>query len=361
MSDLIPKKKRLSFIDRYLTIWIFIGMGIGIAISKWFPGFVEWIRRGESGGTNISIALGLIFMMVPPLAKVNYARIPKAFGRKDLIFYSLFLNWVLGPLLMFILAFLFFPDNPEYRVGLVLIGVARCIAMVLVWNDLADGDREVAAGLVALNSVFQLLLYGSLAYFYVSFLPGILGFHVSNIEVRYWDIASSVLIYLGIPFLLGWLIRVVSISFKGEEWTTSKFLPIISPITLIFLLLTIVVIFGLKGDTLLLIPMDVVRIAAPLLIYFIVMFLLSFGFGILLKADYRRNTAISFTAAGNNFELAIAVAIGTFGIGSGQAFVGIVGPLVEIPTLVLLVEISKMFRRKFYSKETIVRITYTER
>lgn len=353
MANLNSSQKRLSFIDQFLTLWIFIAMGIGMAIATWFPNVVNWIRTSETGGTNIPIAIGLIFMMVPPLAKVNYARIPKAFGRKDLIYYSLFLNWIVGPFLMFILAFLFFPNNSEYRIGLILIGVARCIAMVLVWNDLADGDREVAAGLVALNSIFQLLLYGSLAYFFLGILPGILGFSNSNIDVRYWDIASSVLIYLGIPFLLGWLIRTVSVSFKGEEWTTSKLLPAISPITLVFLLLTIVIIFILKGDALLLIPFDVIQIAIPLLIYFIFMFLLSFGLGILVKADYPRNTAISFTAAGNNFELAIAVAIGTFGIASGQAFVGIVGPLVEIPTLVLIVEIAKKLRRRFYAEETV--------
>ena len=343
--------KKLSFIDRYLTLWIFLAMGIGIAISKWFPGFAALIRNSESNGTNIPIAIGLIFMMVPPLAKVNYTRIPKAFGRKDLIFYSLILNWIIGPLLMFALAILFFPDQPEYRIGLVLIGVARCIAMVLVWNDLAEGDREVATGLVALNSIFQLFLYGSLAYFFLGILSGILGFSNYEIDVRYWDIASSVLIYLGIPFTLGWIIRTLSISLKGEDWTTNKLLPLISPITLIFLLLTIVVMFSLKGDSLLLVPFDILIIAIPLLSYFIIMFFLSFGLGLLIKADYPRNKAISFTAAGNNFELAIAVAIGTFGISSGQAFVGIVGPLIEIPALILLVEIAKLLRSRFYSIE----------
>ncbi|GBF37145.1 arsenical-resistance protein [Leptospira johnsonii] len=233
---------------------------------------------------------------------------------------------------------------------MILIGIARCIAMVLVWNDLADGDREVAAGLVALNSIFQLLFYGGLAYFFVSVLPGTFGFTNSSIHVRYWDIAYSVLIYLGIPFLLGWGIRTLSFRFKGEEWTTKKLLPFISPVTLIFLLLTIIFIFSMKGDSLINIPLDVLKISAPLLIYFIFMFFLSFGLGILTKADYPRNVAVSFTAAGNNFELAIAVAIGTFGIASGQAFVGIVGPLVEIPVLVLLVEIAKIFRQKFYLK-----------
>ncbi|TGK07403.1 ACR3 family arsenite efflux transporter [Leptospira semungkisensis] len=351
MTNPLPIKKRLSFIDRFLTLWIFIAMGIGVAIAESLPNVVSWIRTSETGGTNIPIAIGLIFMMVPPLVKVNYARIPKAFGRKDLIYYSLILNWIVGPLLMFILAFLFFPNNPEYRIGLILIGVARCIAMVLVWNDLADGDREVATGLVALNSIFQLLLYGSLAYFFLSVLPGMIGFSNSSINIRYWDIASSVLIYLGIPFLLGWFIRTISVYLKGEEWTITKLIPAISPVTLVFLLLTIIVIFSLKGDTLLLIPFDVIQIAIPLLIYFIFMFLLSFGLGIFVKADYPRNAAISFTAAGNNFELAIAVAIGTFGIASGQAFVGIVGPLVEIPTLVLIVEIAKKLKQRFYAKE----------
>lgn len=354
MDQKTRPEKRLSFIDRFLTLWIFIAMGIGMALATWSPGSVEWIRRSEFGGTNVPIAIGLIFMMVPPLAKVNFLRIPKAFGRTDLIFYSLVLNWIVGPLLMFGLAFLFFPDNPEYRVGLILIGIARCIAMVLVWNDLAEGDREVAAGLVALNSIFQLLLYGSLAYFFVGILPGILGLPNSFLEVRYWDIASSVLIYLGIPFLLGWGIRNVSIRVKGEEWTTNQFLPAISPITLIFLLLTIVFIFSLKGDSLLNIPFDVLKISIPLLIYFVIMFFLSFGLGILVKADYPRNIAVSFTAAGNNFELAIAVAIGTFGLASGQAFVGIVGPLVEIPVLVLLVEIAKKLRNRFYLKEKAI-------
>lgn len=350
MSSAIVSEKRLSFVDKFLTIWIFIAMGTGIFLSRWFPGFVDWIRSSEFGGTNIPIAIGLIFMMVPPLAKVNFERIPKAFGRVDLILYSLFLNWVIGPLLMFGLAFLFFPEDPEYRIGLILIGIARCIAMVLVWNDLADGDREVAAGLVALNSIFQLLFYGILAYFFVSVLPGSFGFKNSSIHIHYWDIAYSVLIYLGIPFLLSWGIRTLSFHFKGEDWTTKKLLPSISPITLIFLLLTIVFIFSLKGDSLMKIPLDILKISAPLLVYFILMFFLSFGLGLLIKVDYPRNVAVSFTAAGNNFELAIAVAIGTFGIASGQAFVGIVGPLVEIPVLVLLVEIVKVFRQRYYSK-----------
>ncbi|TGM10811.1 ACR3 family arsenite efflux transporter [Leptospira selangorensis] len=354
MSSHIISEKRLSFLDKFLTVWIFIAMGIGVSFSIWSPGFVDWIRSSEFGGTNLPIAIGLIFMMVPPLAKVNFTRIPKAFGRIDLVLYSLLLNWVVGPLLMFGLAFLFFPENQEYRIGLILIGIARCIAMVLVWNDLADGDREVAAGLVALNSIFQLLFYGVLAYLFVSILPGTLGFTNSSIHVSYWDIAYSVLIYLGIPFLLGWGIRTLSFRFKGEEWTTQKLLPTISPITLIFLLLTIVFIFSLKGDSLINIPLDVLKISAPLLIYFILMFFFSFGLGLLIKADYPRNVAVSFTAAGNNFELAIAVAIGTFGIASGQAFVGIVGPLVEIPVLVLLVEIAKIFKQKFYLKRGAV-------
>lgn len=324
-----------------------------MSLATWFPDSVKWIRSSEFGGTNLPIAIGLIFMMVPPLAKVNFAGIPKAFGRTDLILYSLFLNWIVGPLLMFGLAFLFFPDNPEYRIGLILIGIARCIAMVLVWNDLADGDREVAAGLVALNSIFQLLFYGVLAYFFVSVLPGTFGFTNSTIHISYWVIAYSVLIYLGIPFLLGWGIRTLSFRFKGEEWTIQKLLPSISPITLIFLLLTIVFIFSLKGDSILNIPLDVLKISIPLLIYFVLMFFFSFGLGVLIKADYPRNIAISFTAAGNNFELAIAVAIGTFGITSGQAFVGIVGPLVEIPVLVLLVEIAKKLRQKIYVQEEI--------
>jgi ACR3 family arsenite transporter len=342
---------QLSFVDQYLTLWIFIAMGLGIGISKFFPGFVFWVQSQEAGGTNVLIAMGLIFMMVPPLAKVNYSQIPKAFGRKDLIFYSLFLNWVVGPLLMFLLAFLFFPDHSEYRIGLILIGVARCIAMVLVWNDLAGGDREVAAGLVALNSIFQLLFYGSLAYFFVGILPEQFGFPNTEIQIHYWDIASSVLIYLGIPFLFGWLIRNVSISLRGEDWTINRLFPFLSPMTLIFLLFTIMVIFSLKGDALFLIPWDVFRIAIPLFIYFIIMFLLSFAIGWICKAEYTKNAAISFTAAGNNFELAIAVAIGTFGIHSGQAFVGIVGPLIEIPALILIVQIAKKLRQIFYSKE----------
>ncbi len=350
MTARISSQKKMSFVDRFLTLWIFIAMGIGIALAKWSPNFVYWIQSQEKGGTNIPIALGLIFMMVPPLAKVNYTRIPKAFGRKDLIFYSLILNWIVGPMLMFLLAFLFFPDNNDYRIGLILIGVARCIAMVLVWNDLADGDREVAAGLVALNSIFQLLFYGSLAFFFVGILPELFGFQNTLINIHYWDIASSVLIYLGIPFFLGWFIRTVSISIKGEDWTINKLLPFLSPITLIFLLLTITVIFSLKGDALFLIPFDVIRIAIPLLIYFIFMFLFSFALGVIIKADYQKNAAISFTAAGNNFELAIAVAIGTFGITSGQAFVGIVGPLIEIPTLVFIVKIAKKLRQRFYNK-----------
>ncbi|EPG66298.1 ACR3 family arsenite efflux transporter [Leptospira wolffii] len=351
MYPSIVPEERLSFIDRFLTLWIFIAMGTGIALSNWFPDSVEWIRRSEFGGTNIPIAIGLVFMMVPPLAKVNFAGIPKAFGRTDLILYSLALNWFVGPLLMFGLAYLFFPANSEYRTGLILIGIARCIAMVLVWNDLAGGDREVAAGLVALNSIFQLALYGSFAYLLIVVFPGMMGDENASIRIDYWDIASSVLIYLGIPFVSGWGIRAASIKLKGEEWTIHRFLPAISPVTLIFLLLTIVFIFSLKGHSLFHIPLDVIGIAAPLLIYFVFMFFLSFGLGILLKADYPRNVAVSFTAVGNNFELAIAVAIGTFGIGSGQAFVGIVGPLVEIPVLVILVEIAKRLRLKLYTRK----------
>lgn len=346
--------KKLSFIDRFLTIWIFLAMGLGTAISVIFPKLANWIKDYEFHGTNVPIAIGLVCMMVPPLAKVDYSKMFQAFGRKDLILYSLVLNWILGPILMFVLAYLFFPTNSEYRVGLILIGVARCIAMVLVWNDLAGGNREVAAGLVALNTIFQLVLYGAITYFFVAILPGIFGLDASFINVKYWDVFRSVLLYLGVPFALGWLIRSSSIYYRGKEWTERKLFPLISPVTLIFLLITIVFIFSLRGDAILSLPLDVALVALPLVIYFILMFFLSFGIGIFAKADYSRNVAISFTAAGNNFELAIAVAIGTFGIGSAQAFVGVVGPLIEIPVLILLVTVAKRLREFFYSGEEVV-------